>query len=362
MTKLRILPLRINLLRSLLLTAAFLAGPAVAQKGIEVTPLKEIWHFEGVWNWQHENTSGFVLDPDRDKFLYIYNNDAYTLPYSLEEGENGNYVLEFALPDGNHAQFEWADQSPAKGRFWLKDTEKPITETTMHRVHWEYGDEEHWPFKGDRNVQSPIEVKTGGASQVPAHYGEMEVASVVNNGHAFQLNYKKEGGGKIEPDFKLVQFHFHSPSEHTQTGYAGWTDEKGKQYPGHYAMEVHFVHTNGRFGGFKEVAPQRPDLAVIGVFIREGERNDELQKIMDECPITEGENKSPSFGKFNASDLMPHGGTLQTYKGSLTTPPLSSGVTWFVMDEPIEASRDQINYFREVMKHNTNRPIQIRRQ
>ena len=232
-----------------------------------------------------------------------------------------------------------------------------------HMTHtWEYGHEETWPYLGDPNFQSPIEVpKKGGERQLPGSYLMMKVANVQNNGHAFQLNYGPDGGGKIETEahpFTLVQFHFHSPSEHKQTGYAGWTDTSGKQYPGHYAMEVHFVHTDGTFKGKADSAPQRNDLAVVGVFIKAGAHNPELERIWKECPDTSGKNEQLAFETFDAAKLMPSSGNYQNYKGSLTTPPLSSGVSWFVMDDPIEASPEQIERFRTVMKRNTNRSIQ----
>ncbi len=228
---------------------------------------------------------------------------------------------------------------------------------------WEYGHEEHWPFLGDPKVQSPVEVpKKGGKSPLPGSYSKMNVANVENNGHTFQVNYK-DAGGEVDAGqqtYKLVQFHFHSPSEHTQTGYAGWTDEQGKQYPGHYAMEVHFVHTNGTFKGDPQTAARRQDLAVVGVFIREGAHNPELEAIWKESPDQEGKDTSLAFDGINASKLMPANSNYQTYQGSLTTPPLSSGVNWFVMDEPIEASPQQIEKFRSVMKRNTNRSIRGR--
>lgn len=363
-----------------LLPTLLLVGAALAQDGdsapLAAADLKReggVLHYAGVWDWQHQNTSSFELDPEKDKFLYIYNGARHTLPYTLKDSAAGNAILEFVLPDGNHAQFEWAGRDVVKGRFWLKDVAKsgnPVTRTTMKRdgaakgeaEHgWDYGDERDWPYKGDPNVQSPIEVpRRGGENRLPARYEELEVKSVVHNGHAFQLNYA-DVGGVIETEergFRLVQFHFHSPSEHRQTGYAGWTDEKGKKYPGHYAMEVHFVHQ--ATDEDPEAPGWRRDLAVVGVFIKEGRPNPDLAKIWAVCPKTQHENRTPALKSFDASKLMPRGGNYQTYRGSLTTPPLSSGVSWFVMDEPIEASREQIEEFRKAMKRNTNRSIQGR--
>jgi carbonic anhydrase len=57
--------------------------------------------------------------------------------------------------------------------------------------------------------------------------------------------------------------------------------------------------------------------------------------------------------------LLPADRTFFTYAGSLTTPPCTEGITWFVMKTPIEMSPAQIDAFTK-LEHlgHTNRPIQ----
>ncbi len=55
--------------------------------------------------------------------------------------------------------------------------------------------------------------------------------------------------------------------------------------------------------------------------------------------------------------LMPENRATFRYSGSLTTPPCSEDVHWFVYAEPIELSRDQIKVFRKIF-HGNNRPTQ----
>jgi hypothetical protein len=65
---------------------------------------------------------------------YTYASQSWTLSYTLKDNAKGNAVLEFILPDGNYAEFEWTSRDTVKGRFWLKGgakTEKPATQTTM---------------------------------------------------------------------------------------------------------------------------------------------------------------------------------------------------------------------------------------
>jgi carbonic anhydrase len=64
------------------------------------------------------------------------------------------------------------------------------------------------------------------------------VADGINNGHTIQINYTDGDVLTIgDEQFKLVQYHFHAPSEHTVKGQ-------------HHAMEMHLVHASaaGKLG------------------------------------------------------------------------------------------------------------------
>ena len=60
----------------------------------------------------------------------------------------------------------------------------------------------------------------------------------------------------------------------------------------------------------------------------------------------------------DASAMLPSGSTAYShYKGSLTTPPCSQGVNWFVMANAIEVSTEQIGRFEGISGPNA-RPLQ----
>ena len=107
---------------------------------MSVADLKEeggLLQYRGVWDWGANSTSSLALDPEKDKVKYTYTTLAWSLSYTLKDNANGNAVLEFTLPDGNHAQFEWTSRDTVKGRFFMKGvatTGKPATQTTMTRV------------------------------------------------------------------------------------------------------------------------------------------------------------------------------------------------------------------------------------
>ncbi len=160
------------------------------------------------------------------------------------------------------------------------------------------------------------------------------VADAVNNGHTVQVNYSEGDtlsvGGSA---YQLVQYHFHAPSEHTVNG---------TQFP----MEMHLVHRNAE-----------GQLAVIGVLIVEGAHNAAFDPIWANLPVTKGVENHLEHVKVDVDALLPTARTTYRYDGSLTTPPCSEGVKWFVMTTPIALSKVQIGAFTTLF-HGNNRPVQ----
>ncbi len=214
-------------------------------------------------------------------------------------------------------------------------------------VHWGYGDNEEGPENWKNlcdgfsacggKAQSPIDIRTDIAvatdelKPIEFHYGKSGV-DIINNGHTVQFNVSGENTAKIKnKNYKLLQFHYHTLSEHTVDGK-------------HYPMEVHLVQKNND-----------KDYAVIGVFFKEGKENALLKKYLDKFPKKKGTYKADE--SFDLNQLLPADKSYYHYKGSLTTPPCSEIVSWYVMKEPIEASKEQIEKFSEIL-HNNYRPVQ----
>jgi carbonic anhydrase len=160
------------------------------------------------------------------------------------------------------------------------------------------------------------------------------VADALNNGHTIQVNYSDGDtltvGGRA---YQLVQYHFHAPSEHTVNGK-------------HFPMEMHLVHTNAE-----------GQLAVIGVLIIEGAHNAAFDPIWANLPVTKDVEHHLEHVKVDVDALLPKARTTYRYEGSLTTPPCSEGVQWFVMTTPIALSKAQIGAFTALF-HGNNRPVQ----
>jgi carbonic anhydrase len=213
-------------------------------------------------------------------------------------------------------------------------------------THWGYtgaGSPEKW---GDLDAkyatcktgkaQSPVDITTAAPTVVESitfNYRATPL-KIVNNGHTIQVN--TDAGNSIRvhgKEYKLLQFHFHDPSEHTI---------KGKPY----AMEVHLVHKN-----------DAGQLAVVGVLMQPGKPHPLLQTLVEQFPPDVNKEKVVQTVQLNPKDFLPRETQYYHYNGSLTTPPCSEGVAWFVMKTPIEISAEQVSKFAAVMHHNA-RPVQ----
>ncbi len=183
--------------------------------------------------------------------------------------------------------------------------------------------------------QSPINITgavKGKPSQISFNY-ESTPLIVLNNGHTIQVNYAPGSTVTIDgEEYALLQFHFHTPSEHTIDGNAS-------------AMELHLVHRNAA-----------GKLAVVGVMIKEGAANPLIEEIWEKIPAT-GKTNTVNASAINAANLLPRGKAFYSYAGSLTTPPCSEGVKWNVLVEPITVSEDQIEAFTKIYQVDA-RPVQ----
>jgi carbonic anhydrase len=129
----------------------------------------------------------------------------------------------------------------------------------------------------------------------------------------------------------LVQFHWHTPSEH---------ELDGRDTP----LEMHFVHMNAGGG-----------LLVIGVFIERGGKNRALEPMFSELPEP-GDTSSVSGVRLRR--LLPEGRESFRYSGSLTTPPFTEPVRWIVLADSIRVSRRQVGTFQELFEEGNSREVQ----
>lgn len=226
--------------------------------------------------------------------------------------------------------------------------EKKGHKGAVHNDHWGYEGEmgpDKWGTKyatcGNGKSQSPVNI-TGpfekSATALKAEY-KPGVLRIVNNGHTIQVNvppgnFLKVGGESYE----LLQFHFHRPSEEQIDGKP-------------MAMVAHLVHKSAS-----------GKLAVVGVLMRESAvQNRALWAIWKNMPAKEGPEVTVSSVSINPVNLLPESLAHYAYEGSLTTPPCTEGVQFFIMKSPIGIQKEMIDNFPFKMNARPVQPLNGRK-
>jgi carbonic anhydrase len=180
------------------------------------------------------------------------------------------------------------------------------------------------------HAQSPIDIRGVRKEDLPPiqfHYVDAPL-KIVNNGHSVQVDYAPGSWIAVGDDkYELRQFHFHHPSEE---------------------------HINGK--GF-EHANSKGKLAVVAILLEHGRANDAVRRIFDDFPRAEGPEQEIAGAPINARAFLPPTLGYYTFQGSLTTPPCTEGITWFVLKTPEEVSTDEVAAFAKLYPYDA-RPIQ----
>ncbi len=236
-------------------------------------------------------------------------------------------------------------QNESKQQHTTTNTEKKETAT-----HWTYEGEsgpEHWTaIEKDSDcgglAQSPINIietdvvlKEVKEQLFDFHYSaQTKIHDVVNNGHSIQYNFDKGDYLNYKKNqFSLKQFHFHEPSEHTINGVR-------------YPLEIHLVHQSAA-----------KEYLVLSLMAIEGETSPAFSFLGKYLPVQIGATKAIDM-TFDFKEILAGKAACFHYKGSLTTPPCTEGVNWFIFKEPITVSEAQVKELQTLMPLNNYRTTQ----
>ncbi|KAF8398326.1 hypothetical protein HHK36_017253 [Tetracentron sinense] len=192
-------------------------------------------------------------------------------------------------------------------------------------------------------MQSPIDLLNSKVQVLPS-LGELKMdykpapATLKNRGHDITVKWKGDAG-KISingTDYRLLQCHWHTPSEHTFNG-------------SRYNLELHIVHlrSDGEIG------------AVIGITYTYGRPDPFLAMLIPSLSSLGTEEKD--LGIINPGNIEFGSREYYRYIGSLTVPPCSEGVIWTIVKKVGTASREQVRALREAVNDGFEanaRPIQ----
>lgn len=181
---------------------------------------------------------------------------------------------------------------------------------------------------------------------------------VFDCGYKLQLKPHEDGsfgflerGETNKHKYNVVQFHFHAPSEHTQSN---------NRAP----LELHIVCKCVESG-------KEDDLLVLGIFFDKHKDGKEccFLKGCEGALVTSIKDKKTNFStavsaalekaekdindkepSLDLKGLLNDDATLIAYEGSLTTPPCTENVHWYVLKEPVGAAEEQLKRFGEYLK------------
>ncbi|MBS0380103.1 MAG: carbonic anhydrase family protein [Proteobacteria bacterium] len=192
-------------------------------------------------------------------------------------------------------------------------------------AHW--GEEDTaYATCANGQLQSPIDIEAAPREDLPAIQFDYRPVplDVTDTGYTIQVNVPAGSGGIVVGGerYDLVQFHFHRPSEERVRGRR-------------FALVAHLVHKNAR-----------GEIAVVAVLIQrvKGAQNPVLRQVFDNLPDGKGEKKVEG-ASIDLNALLPRSRGYYTFAGSLTIPPCSEGVRWFVLKRTLPAQSGQIAQF-----------------
>jgi carbonic anhydrase len=212
-----------------------------------------------------------------------------------------------------------------------------------HPPHWTYEHPEQWgkldpaySVCSRGSNQSPIDLGNSEAADLPALRIDYKAVplQITDNGHTIQVDYSL-GSTLTAGDhvYTLRQFHFHHPAEERISG---------KSFP----LDAHLVHTDAE-----------GHIAVVAVLFELGDRNPLIDSMWKNIPTEKEKPTKVASVVVQAEKLLPRERDYSTFSGSLTTPPCTEGVTWYVLQKHMTISSGQLDAFAKLYPENA-RPIQ----
>ncbi|WP_433299298.1 carbonic anhydrase family protein [Actinoplanes sp. CA-030573] len=233
-------------------------------------------------------------------------------------------------------------------------------------THWA-GLTPDWAACGGDGDQSPIVINDGRRVALPplqVDYPRVPLI-VENTGHVVEVPQPADAVGTLRfgtAVYRLTQWHVHAPSEHVVNGHRA-------------DLEIHLVHQDAQ--GSTAV------LAIFADIARPGPGADGrggtaglLRRTLRAAPETAGE-ETDTGTKASPVTLLPSDarrsgrpgavvGSYLTYGGSLTTPPCTTGVRWFVLPTLVRVDAGTVDRLHELVAGfpgyggypDNNRPVQ----
>ena len=185
--------------------------------------------------------------------------------------------------------------------------------------------------------QSPIDLRDGVGVDLPPISFEFKPSlfKVTDTGKTLELAYNNGGTFSVLGNvYRLSHIEFRHPAEERINGRTHGM-----------SMQMHFRDSQGR-------------LAAVSVLLNPaGKEHAFIQTVWNHIPLLRNEPVAPPDVMLDLAKALPRDLSYYTYMGSLTTPPCTEGVTWYVLKNPVDISPEQAQIFGRLYPSNV-RPIQ----
>ncbi|HKW87913.1 MAG TPA: carbonic anhydrase family protein [Candidatus Acidoferrales bacterium] len=190
----------------------------------------------------------------------------------------------------------------------------------------------------DGKAQSPIDIRSAKKVALPPLRFEFKSGplNIINNGFtAVRVDYPAGNGNLMlvgGERYELTQFHFHHPSEEQIDG-----------KPAAMVLHLMFKSSDGKVAG-------------VAVLLNEGNVNATVEKLWKYMPQTAGKLHLIPGVEINPAALLPRNTSYYMYMGSVTAPPCTEGVKWFVLKIRMTASAEEIAAFAKLYPQDVRPP------
>ena len=185
------------------------------------------------------------------------------------------------------------------------------------------------------NGQSPIDITGCVPSVAPAPIASYGTSATALERSPLPL-ITFERGSTIsvgDESYRLLQVHWHTPAEHFVDGQD-------------FAAELHLVHIG-----------EGDQLLVVGTIYQLGDADAAVQRMIEEAIRAESSGGAPQL---SSAEFNPPSGRYSHYVGSLTAPPFSEPVLWYLSDQIGTVSERQVEQLQALTNGANARPLQDR--
>ncbi|RPA97342.1 carbonic anhydrase [Choiromyces venosus 120613-1] len=202
-----------------------------------------------------------------------------------------------------------------------------------------------WQACATSKQQSPINIRAKTTVSVLGSrflYPQTALFEVFYDAYALRVQLHPLGNQEFTAvlggrRYKLVQFHFQLPGEHTLE-------------EGYFPVEIHFVHESLDVPG---------KLAVVGIFgdfLKGSEAPDPVfstLKVQLDILLKDKTARLPARVDFKNIIKNIETSTIRYYNGSLPFPPCTEGVLWYVSETPLPLGNEEFQSLKKVTKFNS---------